>query len=113
MADVLKESSEARKYSISLQHLEYGGDLVERLRTHSTKLEKIYGRLQDLQKRRVEEPDRYLKFYNIVDDMHKWYETAEDPVSDWLDCSGSFPLGVVSRHLCACLSATSALCVWP
>ena len=77
MADILNESSSSRKYALSLRHLDYSGDLGVLLQKHSKKLERIYGKFQDLKKRDIRDNAVYEKFYGIVDSMHAWYEKAE------------------------------------
>lgn len=41
MEDILKESGEARKLAVALSHVEYGGDLVDQLFTHSKHMERF------------------------------------------------------------------------
>ena len=77
MADILKQAADARKYSISLAHLEYGGDLTQRMKKHSSKLEHVYAKLQDLQKQGSKENARYEKFFAVAEHMGKWYSNAE------------------------------------
>ena len=77
MNDILKEASEARKFSVALKQLEYSGDLVEKMKTHSDKLESIYGKIHKLHKADVRDPKRYNKFYDIADHMHSWFQKAE------------------------------------
>ena len=77
MSEILKEAADARKYSISLAHLEYGDDLVMKMKAHSTKLEQVYAKLQDMNQKGVKSDKRFQKFYDIYDDMHKWYAKAE------------------------------------
>ena len=77
MAEILKEAGDARKYSISLAHLEYGEDLVEKMKKHSGKLEVIYAKLQDLTARGIKKNKAFEKFYEIYDSIHKWYTKAE------------------------------------
>ena len=77
MSDILNESSNSRKYAISLRHLDYSGDLGGHLQKHSKKLERIYEKLQDLSSRDVKVAGAYTKFYDVVDSMHAWYEKAE------------------------------------
>lgn len=77
MDEMLKEASEARKFSISLAHLEYSDDLVSQMKKHSVKLETIYAKVQDLKKRGVKNNARFEKFYAIYDSMSQWYKKAE------------------------------------
>lgn len=77
MQEVLKESSEARKFGIALQHVEYSGDLVGKLMQHSTKLESIYGKLQLLTSADCHDNKKFEKFFAILDGMQSWYKQAE------------------------------------
>ena len=77
MTEILKEAAEARKYSISLRNLEYGDSLLQKMKTHGSKLEVIYGHLQDLKTSGTKVGEKFSKFYDIYDHMHKWYVKAE------------------------------------
>lgn len=57
--------------------MDYSGDLASHLMTFSGKMEKIFGILQDLTKRKVQEHELYQKHFNIVDEKLAWYEKAE------------------------------------
>lgn len=46
MNDVLNQSTESRKLSLSLRGVQYGGQLVEELLTFSKNTEKLYGAMQ-------------------------------------------------------------------
>ncbi|CAE7894093.1 unnamed protein product, partial [Symbiodinium necroappetens] len=74
MEEILKEAGDARKFSISLAHLEYSDDLVTQMKKHSVKLETIYAKLQDLRKRGVKNNASYEKFYGIYEAMSQWYK---------------------------------------
>ena len=76
MDEILKEASDARKFSISLAHLDYSDDLVAQMKKHSVKLETIYAKLQDLKKRGVKNNASYEKFYSF-ESMNQWYKKAE------------------------------------
>ena len=80
MSEILKEASEARRYGIALQHLEYSGTLVQQLLKHSNKLEVIYSKLQNLRSRDVSDDAAFAKFYSILDPMQAWYKQAEAAV---------------------------------
>ena len=77
MEDVLNESTQARKYALALKHVDYSGDLVDKLMKHSKKLEGIYNTLNGLKKQGSRDNDRYEKFYKIIDHMHSFWEKAE------------------------------------
>lgn len=69
MDEILRKGADARKYSISLGTLEYGGDLC--------KMEKIYNHLRDLQNRKVDDPKTFEKHFQIVNEKFQWFDKAE------------------------------------
>ena len=77
MQDCLKESGEARKYAISLQNLEYTGDLASKLMNFSAKMETTYQKLADLISRKVQDSQQYVKYLEIIEDKLNWYEKAK------------------------------------
>ena len=77
MQDCLKESGEARKYAISLQNLEYSGDLSSKLMTFSSKMETTYRKLADLISRKVQDSAQYMKYLEIIEEKLAWYEKAK------------------------------------
>ena len=77
MDGVLKKGAEARKYGISLQSVEYSGDLSQDMLKFSSKMENLFLALQDLYNRKVEDPAAYQKFFKIIDDRLQWFEKAE------------------------------------
>lgn len=67
MDGVLKKGAEARKYGISLQSVEYSGDLSQDMLKFSSKMENLFLALQDLNNRKVEDPAAYQKFFKIIE----------------------------------------------
>ena len=75
-AEILRDSTEARKTSITLTNLNYGGDLSEQLLKFSKKMELAYKRLGELQKQ--EDADaRIKKVLRWVDKKNPWFKQAQ------------------------------------
>lgn len=85
MDSCLKKGGEARKFAISLESVEYSGDLTNQLMTFSKKMETVYKKLADLISRKVEDPQAYSNFLKVIDDRLSWYEKAEvgHPRDQW------------------------------
>ena len=77
MDECLKKGAEGRKYSISLQSLEYSGDLANQLMSFSNKMETVYRHLQDLRSRKVTNQKAYEKHFMIIDEKLAWFSKAE------------------------------------
>ena len=77
MDEVLKESGEARKQAISLRHVQYGGDLVDKLMAHSTQMEKIYSCFQNLFTQPDAKDSKFLKLMALANEKRGWFETAK------------------------------------
>jgi hypothetical protein len=77
MDEVLKESGEARKQAIALRHVQYGGDLVEKLFSHSTQMEKIYSCFQNLFTQPDAKDGKFLKLMALATEKRGWFETAK------------------------------------
>lgn len=77
MAEILRIASEARKMSLSLRNVQYGDALQEQLMTTSSKMETIYGNLQDLVSRGVSEEDKYTKMLSIANAKMEWFTKAQ------------------------------------
>lgn len=80
MSECLSKSSEARKYSIALRDLDYGGDLAAKLMAFSSKMETVFAKLQDMRKRKVSDEKPYNNLFKIIDDKLDWYTKAEAQV---------------------------------
>lgn len=77
MDDVLRKGADARKHSISLQTVEYSGDLCQKMMDFSSKMEKIYNHLRQLVVRKVSDPAMFEKHFEIVQEKFQWFEKAE------------------------------------
>lgn len=72
---VLKESVEARKYAISLKSVEYGGELLGGMMTHSDDMEKLYAAFRQL----VKDPDtkdgKFDRMVALAEKKQAWFTT--------------------------------------
>lgn len=50
--DILKQATDARKYALSLKHLNYSGELVSGLMGFSDRMEKIYEHINKLMEKK-------------------------------------------------------------
>lgn len=75
--DVLKAATEARKFSISLKHLNYSGELVSGMMQFSQKMETVFEKITSMVSESVEDEDRWANVMNIIGDQMKWYKQAE------------------------------------
>eukprot|EP00438_Fugacium_kawagutii_P016329 Skav212449 [mRNA] locus=scaffold1094:316880:323381:+ [translate_table: standard] len=82
MDECLKKGAEGRKLSIQLQQLEYSGDLPQQMLKFSSKMETVYGLVQDLVKRKVESESKYERHFALIDEKLSWFEKAEAIMSD-------------------------------
>ena len=77
MQVALAKSGDGRKYSISLEALEYSGDLAKQMMDFSCKMEGVWKALQGLVSKKVEAPEQYRKQYKTMQDLMGWFEKAE------------------------------------
>lgn len=77
MDEVLKESGEARKQAIALRHVQYGGDLVDKLFSHSTQMEKIYSCFQNLFTQPDAKDSKFVKLMDLAKEKRAWFDTAK------------------------------------
>ncbi|CAK9011249.1 unnamed protein product [Durusdinium trenchii] len=77
MKALLAEAGEARKLSISLQAVEYGGELTKQLLDESKKMEKLFTNYTDLVKRKVTDDSKYDSAADQADQKMKWLEKAK------------------------------------
>ena len=77
MADILAESTAARKKSMSLGAVNYAGELSAQLLNHAEKLEKDYKTLQKAVSGNVMTDDFYQKCFAQISKRRSWYATAE------------------------------------
>ncbi|CAK9059986.1 unnamed protein product [Durusdinium trenchii] len=75
LPDILKSATDARKHALALKHLNYAGELVSGLMGFSTKMEKIYEKIKEIQD--SEDEHRFKKFNSSVEEQQSWYKQAE------------------------------------
>lgn len=74
---VLQAATQSRKYSLSLAHLNYSGELVSGLKNFSTKMEKVYDNITKLMGEGCEDEERWTKILEVIESQTKWYQQAE------------------------------------
>lgn len=74
---VLQAATQSRKYSLSLAHLNYSGELVSGLKNFSTKMEKAYDNITKLMGEGCEDEERWTKILEVIESQMKWYQQAE------------------------------------
>ena len=84
MDECLKKGAEGRKFAISLESLEYSGDLAKQLYTFSAKMETVFKCLQELRVRKASDPQLFQKHFAIIDDKLAWYSKAEAIFYSWV-----------------------------
>ncbi len=77
MADVLAESTNARKKSMALGAAEYAGELASQLLDHATVMEKHYKTLQTAVNGKVQDEAFYKKCFKAIDNDKAWFTSAE------------------------------------
>ena len=77
MADVLAESTNARKKSMALGAAEYAGELASQLLEHANVMEKHYKTLQTALNGKVEDESFYKKCFKVIDKDKAWFTSAE------------------------------------
>ena len=76
--DILKQATDARKYALSLKHLNYSGELVSGLMGFSDRMEKIYEHINKLMEKKIDaESSKWVDILKSVQDEVKWYTNAE------------------------------------
>ena len=75
--EILKAATEARKYALALEHVQYSGELVSKLMTFSKKMESVYKKVTTLESQGCKDEDRFQKMLDIVNEQMKWYAEAE------------------------------------
>lgn len=83
--EVLKTATEARKFSISLQDLQYAGELTNKLMVFSNRMEEIYRQLQKHLAAGETAAHCYTQLLKEIDEKDAWYKQAEAS-SHFLDC---------------------------
>ena len=75
--DILKQATEARKYAIALENLQYSGELVEGLMKFSKKMEGIYKKVTQLNSEGCEDQTRFQKILDVTTVQNAWWKQAE------------------------------------
>eukprot|EP00435_Cladocopium_sp_Y103_P042474 s919_g11.t1 len=76
-AEILKSATEARKYALGLEHVQYSGELVVKLMGFSKKMESIYKKITTLEGEGCKDEGRFQKILDVVTEQMKWYTEAE------------------------------------
>lgn len=77
MADILSDSTKARKKSMSLGAVNYAGELSNQLLDFAKKMERSYKTLQKATNNNVDKEDFYLKIFAEVAKQREWFVQAE------------------------------------
>lgn len=77
LPDILKASTEARKFSLSLKHLSYSGELVKGLLTFSTEMETVYEAIVKLVEEKSEKHALFQQYVAATDIQLAWWKKAE------------------------------------
>ena len=76
-ADLLKSATQARQYALTLEHLNYSGELVSGMMTFSKKMEGCYKKITTLEAQKVMDERTYQKIYRDIEKDMSWYNQAE------------------------------------
>lgn len=76
MANILAESSAARKKSMSLGAVNYAGELASQLLSYAQKMEKYYKILQQATTSQVSDDGFYDKWFRNIEKERQWYVNA-------------------------------------
>eukprot|EP00435_Cladocopium_sp_Y103_P052579 s3204_g16.t1 len=82
-AEVLKCATEARKYALALEHINYSGELVKGLMDFSSKMENIYKKVTSLANEGCNDQDRYQNLLDVISDKMAWCELGIQAQSSW------------------------------
>ena len=74
---VLQQGASARTLSVALKHVAYSGDLMNQMKTHSEKMEKIYDSCQGLLSNPKTREDKFENKVNDITVLFEWFEKAE------------------------------------
>ena len=75
--DILKAATDARKYALALEHIQYSGELVSKLMAYSKKMESVYKKVTTLESQGCKDEERFQKILDIINEQMKWYLEAE------------------------------------
>ncbi|CAK9111496.1 Uncharacterized protein SCF082_LOCUS51754 [Durusdinium trenchii] len=87
MEECLKKGADGRKFGVSLESLEYSGDLASKMLEFSKKMETVYKKLQELRSSGSTDEAQYEKMFSIIDSKLEWFTKAEVPlfrILQWL-----------------------------
>lgn len=74
---VLTNATAARKYALSLKHLNYSGELVQGLMNFSQKMESLFDKITELLNNPSAGDDRFIKIKSYIERNAEWYTQAE------------------------------------
>lgn len=74
---VLTNATAARKYALSLKHLNYSGELVQGLMNFSTKMETLFDKITELLSDPTVSDARFTKIKTYIERNAEWYKQAE------------------------------------
>lgn len=77
MEECLKKGADGRKFGVSLESLEYSGDLASKMLEFSKKMETVYKKLQELRSSGSTDEAQYEKMFSIIDSKLEWFTKAE------------------------------------
>ena len=75
--DILKAATEARKYALGLEHVNYSGELVNGLMKFSQKMEAVYKKITELGSQKDPCNSKYEKLLAVIAHQMSWYTGAE------------------------------------
>ena len=78
---IMKESNEARKYSIALAHFEFSAGLTAQMASHSARLDVFYEELQLLTLDEAATDAKYLAVFGRIAGAMEWYKVRQ-PVAE-------------------------------
>lgn len=76
-ADVLKNATEARKYALALEHVNYSGELVTGLMNYSKAMESTFKKITKLVSSGSTKSSKYQSILNDLAERNAWYKQAE------------------------------------
>ena len=99
MEDILKESGEARKYSISLNGQELAHELVAQMSSHSTYMHKVYVLLQKLVGQKISTMAVYKPIFDKVEEKQTWYKLRKAVLQSPQRCNCYYTADPISATL--------------
>lgn len=77
MGAALTQAGEARKLSLSLKGVDYGGELNQKLMVSSQKLERIYELFSEALGKPTQDETKLKKYIELTEIQTKWFEKAK------------------------------------